>query len=59
MLFPIRFETADINEPSSDGDSNDISPLLLTLGYGAGVQVWLIPPNGEAQEVLSWRQVWA
>ncbi|KAJ0179162.1 hypothetical protein K1T71_004874 [Dendrolimus kikuchii] len=52
-----RFETADINEPTPEGDSeNDISPLLLILGYGAGVQVWLIPPSGDAQEVLSWRQ---
>ncbi|XP_028175856.1 uncharacterized protein LOC114364067 isoform X2 [Ostrinia furnacalis] len=52
-----RFETADINEPTPEGDSdNDISPLLLILGYGAGVQVWLVPPSGEAQEVLSWRQ---
>lgn len=31
-------------------------PLLLTLGYTSGVQVWLIPINGEAQEVLSWKQ---
>ncbi|XP_063375012.1 uncharacterized protein LOC134662670 [Cydia amplana] len=52
-----RFETADINEPTPEGDCDaDISPLLLILGYGSGVQVWLIPPSGEAQEVLSWRQ---
>ncbi|KAJ8726792.1 hypothetical protein PYW08_015189 [Mythimna loreyi] len=52
-----RFETADINEPTPEGDGdNDVSPLLLILGYGSGVQVWLIPPTGEAQEVLSWRQ---
>ncbi|XP_060800827.1 uncharacterized protein LOC106134548 [Amyelois transitella] len=52
-----RFETADINEPTPEGDSDsDISPLLLILGYGSGVQVWLIPPSGDAQEVLSWRQ---
>ncbi|XP_052738207.1 breast carcinoma-amplified sequence 3 homolog isoform X2 [Bicyclus anynana] len=52
-----RFETADINEPTPEGDiDNDVPPLLLILGYGSGVQVWLIPPTGEAQEVLSWRQ---
>ncbi|CAH4036543.1 uncharacterized protein LOC123711094 isoform X2 [Pieris brassicae] len=52
-----RFETADINEPTPEGEGdNDVPPLLLILGYGSGVQVWLIPPNGEAQEVLSWRQ---
>ena len=28
-------------------------PLLLTLGYTQGVQVWMIPYNGEAQEVFS------
>ena len=31
-------------------------PLLLTLGYTQGVQVWLIPMTGEAQEVLTWKQ---
>ncbi|CAK1578054.1 unnamed protein product, partial [Parnassius mnemosyne] len=52
-----RFETADINEPTPEGDSDkDVSPLLLILGYGSGVQVWLIPHTGDAQEVLSWRQ---
>ncbi|XP_073967662.1 LOW QUALITY PROTEIN: uncharacterized protein [Choristoneura fumiferana] len=52
-----RFETADINEPRAEGEGDgDISPLLLILGYGSGVQVWLVPPSGEAQEVLSWRQ---
>ncbi|XP_068628128.1 breast carcinoma-amplified sequence 3 homolog isoform X2 [Battus philenor] len=52
-----RFETADINEPTPEGDSDkDTSPLLLILGYGSGVQVWLIPNSGDAQEVLSWRQ---
>ena len=30
-------------------------PLLLVLGYTQGVQVWLIPVTGEAQEVLSWK----
>ncbi|XP_041973444.1 breast carcinoma-amplified sequence 3 homolog isoform X2 [Aricia agestis] len=52
-----RFETADINEPTPEGDSDtDVQPLLLVLGYGSGVQVWLVSPTGEAQEVLSWRQ---
>lgn len=57
IIIFCRFETADINEPTPEGDGdNDVPPLLLILGYGSGVQVWLIPPNGEAQEVLSWRQ---
>ena len=28
-------------------------PLILILGYSVGVQVWLIPANGEAQEILA------
>ena len=31
-------------------------PLMLTLGYSQGVQVWIIPVTGEAQEVLAFRQ---
>lgn len=29
---------------------------MLALGYTQGVQIWLIPMTGEAQEVLAWRQ---
>jgi len=29
--------------------------LLLVLGYTHGLQVWLVPASGEAQEVLSWK----
>lgn len=55
-----RFETnADISDPThgSDWDSETgiPPPLLLMLGYGTGVQLWAIPANGEAIEVLSWR----
>ncbi|KAI8127778.1 Breast carcinoma-amplified sequence 3 like protein [Lucilia cuprina] len=55
-----RFETAaDISDPSFGDDweleGNVAPPLLLILGYGLGVQVWAIPANGEAVEVLSWR----
>jgi hypothetical protein len=28
----------------------------LVLGYTQGVQIWLVSANGEAQEVLSWKQ---
>ena len=28
-------------------------PLVLILGYTVGVQVWLIPANGEAQEIVA------
>lgn len=51
-----RFETADLNEPKSESDDGDIQPLLLVLGYGSGIQIWVIQPGGEAQEALSWRQ---
>ncbi|XP_046626843.1 uncharacterized protein LOC124308282 isoform X1 [Neodiprion virginianus] len=54
-----RFEYADVNDPILYPDYNEGSstpPLLLVLGYGTGVQVWLITASGEATEVLSWRQ---
>jgi hypothetical protein len=35
--------------------SGNYPPLLLVLGYTQGIQVWLIPASGEAQEVLSWK----
>uniref|UniRef100_A0A182FK65 BCAS3 domain-containing protein n=1 Tax=Anopheles albimanus TaxID=7167 RepID=A0A182FK65_ANOAL len=56
----VRFEsTADISDPSL-GDDWELEggiapPLLLILGYVTGVQVWIVPANGEAIEVLSWR----
>ncbi|XP_011183414.2 uncharacterized protein LOC105212823 isoform X1 [Zeugodacus cucurbitae] len=55
-----RFETAaDISDPCFGTDwemeGSAAPPLLLLLGYGLGVQVWAIPANGEAIEVLSWR----
>lgn len=46
-----RFETID----TEDYEDGEILPLLLILGYGSGIQVWVIQPGGEAQEVLSWR----
>jgi breast carcinoma-amplified sequence 3 len=56
----VRFETAaDLSDPCS-GDDWDLEggvapPLLLILGYSNGIQVWAVPANGEAIEVLSWR----
>lgn len=58
-----RFEVADINDPKTfspevagAGAGNvDSPPLLLILGYTEGVQIWLIPVTGEAQELLSWK----
>lgn len=55
-----KFEsTADVSNPCF-GDDWDLEngvppPLLLIIGYGTGIQVWAIPANGEATEVLSWR----
>ncbi|XP_055603365.1 breast carcinoma-amplified sequence 3 homolog isoform X2 [Uranotaenia lowii] len=55
-----RFETvADISDPCL-GDDWELEggvapPLLLILGYVNGIQAWIIPANGEAIEVLSWR----
>ncbi|XP_056641626.1 breast carcinoma-amplified sequence 3 homolog [Diorhabda sublineata] len=31
------------------------STLILILGYTTGIQVWAVPANGEATEILSWR----
>ncbi|XP_033627026.1 breast carcinoma-amplified sequence 3-like [Asterias rubens] len=31
-------------------------PIFLVIGYANGVQIWSLPPSGEAQEVLSLRQ---
>lgn len=54
------FQRADINDPGLFSELAEINgnypPLLLTLGYTQGVQVWIIPMTGEAQEVLAWRQ---
>lgn len=56
----VRFETtADIGDLTFGNDwdlEGDVSPpLLLILGYGTGIQIYAIPANGEAIEVLSWR----
>jgi breast carcinoma-amplified sequence 3 len=56
----VKFENlADISDFSLgedwDVDGNLPPPLLLCIGYGNGVQVWAIPANGEAVEVMSWK----
>ena len=39
------------------GDSSQLqAPLIVTLGYPSGVQMWAVPPNGEAHEILSWKR---
>lgn len=51
-----RFEQTDINDPSlyaDQGEGGTSVPLLLVLGYGNGVQIWLIPASGEAKLVMS------
>ncbi|CAG7729056.1 unnamed protein product [Allacma fusca] len=41
----------------SHSDTNQQqSSLIITIGYPSGVQMWAIPPNGEAQEILSWKR---
>ncbi|XP_050444455.1 breast carcinoma-amplified sequence 3 homolog [Adelges cooleyi] len=56
-----QFETLDPNEFAFNYENDEtlmsgVSPILLVLGYGFGVQVWYIGANGEAYEVLSWSQ---
>lgn len=55
-----KFENlADLSDTSLgedwDVEGNLPPPLLLCIGYGSGVQVWAIPANGEAIEVMSWK----
>ncbi|CAM1308780.1 BCAS3 (predicted) [Pycnogonum litorale] len=56
----VRFEKADINDwcfyQNGIQVNGNVPPILLVLGYTNGVQIWMIPANGEAQEVLSLRQ---
>lgn len=56
----VKFENlADISDISLgedwDVEGNLPPPLLLCIGYGSGMQVWAIPANGEAIEVMSWK----
>lgn len=56
-----KFENlADISDISLgedwDSEGNLPPPLLLCIGYVNGMQVWAIPANGEAIEVMSWKQ---
>ncbi|XP_047495407.1 BCAS3 microtubule associated cell migration factor-like isoform X2 [Penaeus chinensis] len=56
----VRFDHCDINDLAQFRDKIEVNgnspPLLLIIGYVCGVQAWVIPVNGEAMEVLSWRQ---
>ncbi|XP_043196973.1 breast carcinoma-amplified sequence 3 homolog [Amphibalanus amphitrite] len=55
-----RFEHCDVNDICSYTEqmeaNGNVAPLVLVIGYTTGVQVWLLQGNGEAHEVLSWRQ---
>lgn len=54
-----KFEQSDINDYKyfTEAQQNgNMPPLLLVLGFTNGIQVWTVPANGDAQEVLSWRQ---
>lgn len=60
QIIWMRFETdADISDLAygEDWDLKDgcAPPLILTLGYSTGIQMWAIPGTGEAVEILSWR----
>ncbi|XP_030745857.1 breast carcinoma-amplified sequence 3 homolog isoform X2 [Sitophilus oryzae] len=52
-----QFENLDFDESnfSLNTETPIPSSLTLVLGYTTGVQVWTIPPNGEAMELFSWR----
>ncbi|KAG5893569.1 hypothetical protein JTB14_028336 [Gonioctena quinquepunctata] len=55
-----NFEQIDCDSTSSSPvncEYEKIAPpaIILVLGYTTGIQVWAIPANGEATEILSWR----
>ncbi|CAG9819698.1 unnamed protein product [Phaedon cochleariae] len=54
-----HFEQLDCDEPPilCNNDYEKLAPpaVILVLGYTTGIQVWAIPANGEATEILSWR----
>lgn len=61
QILWVKFENlADISDTSLgedwDNEGNLPPPLLLCIGYANGMQVWAIPANGEAIEVMSWKQ---
>lgn len=56
----VKFENlADISDTCLgedwDVEGNVPPPLLLCIGYVNGIQVWAVPANGEAIEVMSWK----
>lgn len=55
----VKFENIDtkdlIHHPQFSQQYAD-SPLFLVLGYANGIQVWALLPNGDANEVLSFRR---
>ncbi|KAF5287899.1 hypothetical protein FQA39_LY04073 [Lamprigera yunnana] len=52
-----RFQQLDRETISESVDGDKVIPtaLILILGYSTGIQVWAVPANGEAVELLSWR----
>lgn len=59
QILWVRFETyghtSDVISDQVGLDDLLSNSILLILGYSNGIQVWSIPANGEAVEVLSWR----
>ncbi|VEN48848.1 unnamed protein product [Callosobruchus maculatus] len=56
----VRFEQMEPEEDEEfltnyDYDKVSATTVVLILGYTSGVQVWAVPPNGEAAEILSWK----
>ena len=60
QILWVKFENlADISDTSLgedwDTEGNLPPPLLLCIGFANGIQVWAVPANGEAIEVMSWK----
>ncbi|CAH1958847.1 unnamed protein product [Acanthoscelides obtectus] len=56
----VRFEQMEPDEDEKlvsgyEYDKIAAVSVVLVVGYTSGVQVWAIPPNGEAIEIMSWK----
>ena len=54
-----HFETCDLNNDTLINDEDLGVPLVLALGHSGGdcVSVWAVNLKGDAQQILTWRQV--
>lgn len=60
MVMWAKFESlkaSDLKGLNWKSDNpQQLSPLLLAVGYPSGVQIWIINVTGDANEILSWKR---